>query len=48
MKIQWESENMAWLLYFSLDWKGIYAEITLAGINIHFHIDNIRNVIYDS
>ena len=46
MKVQWESENMAWGYYFNLSKESLYIAITLAGVDIEFHIHNLRSVVY--
>ena len=48
MKLQWESENMGWGFYFNLSWESLYISITLAGVDVEFHIHNLRSVIYDT
>jgi len=45
MKVDWESENMLWSFYLSLDFGGIYIALTLWGIEIEFHILNLRREI---
>jgi len=46
MKIQWESKNMAWGYFFQLSSKSFYITVTIAGVDIEFHIANLRNVVY--
>lgn len=46
MKLHWESENMAWGLFLQLSLESFYLCFTLAGIDIQFHIHNLRNIIY--
>lgn len=45
MKVDWESKNMLWSFYLSLDFGGIYIDLTLWGIDIEFHILNLRREI---
>ena len=47
MNLQWESDNMAWAYYFHLDWESLYIAVVLAGIDIQFHIYNLRDIIYE-
>ena len=46
MKLQWESYNMAWGFYFNLSFESLYIAITLAGIDVEFHIHNLRSICY--
>jgi len=46
MKLQWESYNLAWEFYLNIDWKNFFMIITLAGINMEFHICNVRDICY--
>ena len=48
MIIQWESENMAWGFYFHLGWKSFFIAFTIAGVDVEFHIYNVRDIVYDS
>lgn len=45
MKFTWESENMLWSFYLSLDFGGFYIALMLWGIDIEFHILNLRKEI---
>ena len=47
MEFKWESEDMGWAYYFYLDWESFYIAIVLAGIDIQFHIHNLRDIIYE-
>jgi len=47
MKLDWESDNMAWGIYISLNWRAFYFCIVLAGIDFEFHIHNLRDVFYE-
>lgn len=46
MNLQWESENMRWAYYFHLDWEAFYIAFTIAGVDIQFHIHNVRSILY--
>lgn len=46
MKIQWESKNMGWGVFICLNWESFYFCFTLAGIDVEFHIHNLRKEIY--
>ena len=46
MIIDFESKNMAWRFYFSIDWRSFYIAIVLAGIDISFHILSVRDIVY--
>ena len=48
MIIDFESKNMAWRFYLSLDWRTFYIAIVIAGIDIEFHIMSMRVIIYQS
>ena len=48
MKIEWESKNMAWGVFFCLTWTEFYFCVVLAGIDFEFHIHNLRKVIYEN
>jgi len=48
IKREWESENMAWRFYFNISTESFYIAVTLAGVDLEFHIHNLRSVIYDS
>lgn len=47
MRIDWESKNMAWGYFIQLSRESFYFCVTLAGIDIEFHIHNVRSVIYE-
>ena len=46
MKIDWESQNMAWRIYFQVDWGGLCMALVIAGVDISFHILNLRDIVY--
>ncbi len=46
MKIDWESENMAWAFYLSLSREGFFFVLMLAGVDIAFHILYMRDIVY--
>lgn len=39
-----ESKDMNWELYFSLTAEAFYIAVKLAGVDIEFHIHNLRGV----
>jgi len=39
------TENGAWGIRIRLDWGAFYFWVVLAGIDIEFHIDNLRSAI---
>ena len=45
MNLRWESENMLWGFFFSLNREAFYVALTLGGVDIEFHIHNLRGVI---
>ena len=46
MILDWESENMAWRFYLQIEWGSFYFALVLAGIDISFGINNLRDIIY--
>ncbi len=46
MKLDWESENMAWRFYLQIEWGGFYFGLVLAGIDLAFHIMSVRDIVY--
>lgn len=46
MEFKWESEDMGWAYYFYLGWRSFFIGVTLAGIDIEFHIANMRGIVY--
>ena len=46
MKIDRESENMAWRFYFSIGWDHFFIAVVIAGVDIEFHVQNVRNILY--
>lgn len=42
MKIDWESKNMLWRFYFLLGREAFYVAIVLGGVDIEFHIHDLR------
>ena len=47
MDINWRNRNEAWGFYFHLDWESFYIAFTLAGVDIEFHIHNLRDIVYE-
>lgn len=48
MIIDLESADMAWRFYLNIKWTCFYIAVVIAGIDIEFHIINLRDVIYQS
>lgn len=48
MIIDFESKNMAWRFYLHIEWTCFYIALVIAGVDIEFHITNLRDIIYEN
>ena len=44
----WYNENESWGFYFHLSTKSVYIAVVIAGIDIEFHVHNVRSIVYYS